>query len=193
MTTAQLIFYTFYRFSMSIRDLATGTVITLLIGGTAYTVSQTDVIRNFADNTGLTQEQAEQYIDEISEDELSSFGDEGSELIDWGQELLSGVSEVDCVNHEYEWETPTLSCVEGKAQLRQVGSNIVALGQAYKKLDSESGSIDDIPETIRLIDQQTSDYQLEIFSWIFTPSETDYNIKTNLYNKAILQAILESG
>ena len=56
----------------------------MLIGGTIFTVSQVDIAQNFAEDTGLTQEQAEQYINEIPE-ELISFDELGDELIDEGR------------------------------------------------------------------------------------------------------------
>ena len=52
------------------KDFITKTAVTLLIGGTIFTVSQVDIAQNFAEDTGLTQEQAEQYINEIPEEEL---------------------------------------------------------------------------------------------------------------------------
>ena len=178
---------------MSIKDLATGTVITLLIGGTAYTVSQTDVIRNFADDTGLTQEQAEQYKNKISDEEFVSFNQLGSDFINDGQELLSLASEIDCVNYEYEWESASLSCYQGKTQIEKIGRDSISLGQAYRKLDSDSASADDISETIVLIDQLNSDYQLQIVNSVLDRSTIDEIRRTNSYNKAILQAALEGS
>ena len=83
------------------KDLIKGGIITLLIGGSAYTISQSDVIKNFADDTGLTQEQAEEYVNNISEDELFSFDKIGADLIDEGKEIDSLTPEIDCVNYEY--------------------------------------------------------------------------------------------
>ena len=103
----------------NIKNIATGAIITLLIGGTAYTINQSDVIKNFSDDTGLTQEQAEQYINEIPEEELVSWGEIGSGYMSEGEELLDVAYEIDCANYEYEWESATLSCPEGKAQIEK--------------------------------------------------------------------------
>jgi hypothetical protein len=177
---------------MDIKKLITGTVITLVIGGTAYTVNQADVIKNFASDTGITQEQAEQYINSIDENELASFDEVGSLLIDEGKNFINGASEIDCVEYEYSWESTSLSCYQGKTQLEKIGGDALLLGQAYKKLNSDSASKDDISKTIELIDRLNSDYQSKIISSLVDWSDIDDARKTNSYNKALLQAALES-
>ena len=177
----------------SIKNIAIGTIITIIIGGTAYNVSQSDIIKNFADDTGLTQEQAELYINEIPEEQLAAWNEIGYEFINDGQELLKMANEIDCVNYEYEWESFTLLCSEGKIQFTELAKDSVSLGQSYIKLDSDSASTSDIKETIRLIDKLNSDYQLEAISVIVDWLTIDETKKTNLYNKAILKAVLESN
>jgi hypothetical protein len=44
---------------MNIKEAVIGTIITVVIGGTAYSINQVDVVNNFAEDTGLTQQQAE--------------------------------------------------------------------------------------------------------------------------------------
>ena len=176
----------------NIKSIATGTIITILIGGTAYTISQEDVIQNFSDDTGLTQEQAELYINEIPEEELVSFDRVGSDLINEGQELLTVANDTDCINYEYEWEVAILSCPEGKTQIDKLARDTISLGQAYIKLSLDSASKDDISKTIILIDQLNLDYQLEIVSQLWDWSTIDEVKKTHSYNKAILKAALES-
>ena len=174
------------------KNIITGTVITLLIGGASYTISQSDIIQNFAEDTGLTQEQAEEYINEISEEELASWDQIGSEFINDGKVLFDVLYEIDCENYEYEWESATLSCLEAKTQLDKLARDTSSLGQAYMKLGSDSASEDDIAETIRLIDRLNSDYQLEVVSITLDWSTIDETKKTNSYNKALLKAALES-
>ena len=176
----------------SIKSIATGAVITLIIGGTAYNVSQKDVIQNFADDTGLTQEQAELYINEIPEEELDTFSVIGSDFINEGQEYLAMANDIDCINYEYDWESTTLSCFKGKSQLNKLAKNTSSLGYAFKKLDSDSASEEDIAETIRLIDQLNADYELEIFYILWDRSTVSEAKKTNSYNKSILKAALKS-
>ena len=107
----------------NIKGLVVGTVITIVIGGTVYTINQEDVVQNFADDTGLTQQQAEQYINEIPEEELGSFDEIGRGELTYGQELLTNTNEIDCVNYEYEWESATLSCSKGKTQLEKLAKD----------------------------------------------------------------------
>lgn len=175
------------------KDIVTGTIITLLIGGTAYTFSQSDVIQNFAEDTGLTQEQAEQYINEIPENELGSWGEIGSDFVGEGQTWLSIADEIDCVNYDYEWESTILSCSEGKTQFNTLSRNSNSLGQAYTKLDSDSASEYDMSETIKLIDQMNDNYRFEIVAAVFDRPTIDEWIRTNSYNKALLKAALESN
>lgn len=95
---------------MSIKELAAGAVITLAIGGTAYTVNQADIVNNFATDTGMSQQEAEQYVNDVKEEDLVSYGELGAGHIRDGEDLLSGTSEIDCVNYEYEWQTNSVSC-----------------------------------------------------------------------------------
>ena|SRR3989344_6538925 len=173
--------------------LATGAIITLIIGGTAYSFNQADVVKNFAEDTGLTQQQAEQYISGISEDELASFDELGADEISLGQGLLSSASKIDCVNYEYEWESGTLSCSEGKAQINKIARDSISLGQAYIKLVSDSASKNDISATIGLIDQQNDSLESQILISLIDRATIDEMKQTNSYNKALLKAALESG
>lgn len=167
-------------------------VITLIIGGTIYSIRQTDIANKFSEETGMSQKEAEQYIENIPDDELVSFYELSSGLISEGEDILSFASEIDCVNYYYDWETDTLSCEEGKLQLKKFGDSEIALGEAYKVLSSESAATEDIYAVIRLIDKHIDNFDLEIINKLLDYSDKDEVIKTNLYNKALLQAALDS-
>jgi len=167
-------------------------IITLIIGGTVYSVSQADVASIFSEETGMSQKEAEEYVENIPDDELVSFDELGLEIISFGQDILSIASEINCVNYFYEWETETFSCDEGKSQLKTIGNSEIELGKAYQVLSSESASSEDIYSAIRLIDRVNDNYDLEIYLELLDYSEIDEAIKTNLYNKALLQAALDS-
>ena len=169
-----------------------GGIITLIIGGTVYTVSQGDIVNKFSEETGMSQTAAEQYVENISDDELVSFYELGSDFISSGEEVLDVASEIDCVDYYYEWETDTLTCEEGKSQLKIFGDGEIALGEAYKVLSSESASNEDIYSVIRLIDRVNENYSLEIVVKLLDYSDIDEAIKTNLYNKSLLRAALDS-
>lgn len=177
----------------SIKNIITGTIITVVIGGTAYTVSQSDIIKNFADDTGLSQEQAEQYVNAIPEEDLVTFSELGNDLIDGGRGLLNMANDIDCINYEYEWESNTLSCPNAKEQINKIYRDTNSLGILFRKLDSDSASEEDIYETIRLIDQLNYDYQLEVADVLWDQPTIDGLKKTNSYNKALLKAALESN
>ena len=167
-------------------------IITLIIGGTVYSVSQADIVNKFSEETGMSQQEAEQYVENISDDELVSFDELGSVFISEGQDILSIASEIDCVNYYYEWETATLSCEEGKSQIKKFAESEIALGEGYRVISSESASTEDIYSVIYLIDRVNENYSLEIITQLLDYSERDEAIKTNLYNKALLQAALDS-
>ena len=101
-------------------------------------------------------------------------------------------NDIDCINYEYDWESTTLSCFKGKSQLNKLAKNTSSLGYAFKKLDSDSASEEDIAETIRLIDQLNADYELEIFYILWDRPTVSEAKKTNSYNKSILKAALKS-
>lgn len=170
-----------------------GTVITLVIGGTVYTFSQTDVVRNFSKNTGLTQQEAEQYISEIKDEDLASFAEIGSDFISEGQDMVDAANEIDCVNYEYDWESYTLTCQKGKSQLRKFGNSEITLGRSYKVLDTEEAGETEISAVIRNIDTLNNDLSLDVVTWMLDLSTIDEIRKTNSYNKALLQAALDSN
>jgi hypothetical protein len=176
----------------NLKKIAGGAIVTLLIGGTAYTLNQADIVKNFADESGLTQEQAEQYVNAIPEEDLASWDVIGEAFVIGGQEVQKATAEIDCVNYSYDWESPTLSCSTAKLQLDKWVKDSIALGYAYKKLDVEGASKIDIQNTITLIDQINANYQLEAVIQIFDPSLVEEERQTNLYNKAILKTALES-
>lgn len=170
-----------------------GTIMTLVIGGTVYTVSQADVAKNLSKDTGMTQQEAQQYVENVSEDDLVPYDKVGSELTSDGQSILSVASDLDCVNYDYEWETLSLTCEVGQSQLKKIGNNEIALGKAYTRLSSESASRDDISLVINLIDRVNADLNLGIVSIMLDYSSINETRKTNSYNKALLQAALDSN
>jgi len=177
----------------NIKNIVTGGIITLFIGGTAFTFSQQDVIDNLAGDSGLTQEQAEQYVNNIPEDELVSWSEVGNDLISEGKESAAMASEIDCDTYEYEWESPTLSCSQGKTQLEKIAASEQSLGQAYLKLDSETASREDMENVIEHLDQLNADYDLEISYALYDSVGMEEVKMTNLYNKSVLKAALESN
>lgn len=169
-----------------------GTIITVVIGGTTYTFNQEDFVKNFAEDTGVTQEQAQDYVDNIPDSDLSSFKDIGNKLVDAGKSTISESESIDCINYEYDWQSTALTCPEGKMQIKQIGQDYISLGESYIKLDLENSTNTDIKETISLIDKVNNNLNLTIIKSIMTPSEIEDEKKTHSYNKAILKTASES-
>ncbi len=178
---------------MSIKDLVIGSVVSVVIGGTAYTVSQADVVTNFASDTGMSQQQAEEYVNGVGEDDLVPYDELGADYVRQGQELLTTSSQIDCVNYEYEWETSELTCEAGKAQLYTTGNDEVSLGNAFKKLATDSATKGDISYTISFLNKLNGDYELGIVSTTSDRATVDEAKKSNSYNKAVLQAALDKN
>jgi hypothetical protein len=174
-----------------VKKFLIGGVITLVLGGTAYTFTQEDVINNFAEDTGVSQEQAKEYVNNIKESDIVPYQELGAGLVSDGRLTVDTAEEIDCVNYEYDWETTLLSCDDGKSQLRQSGEDDIALGNSYIKLDSDTTTVSDIQETISLIDKVNANYDLPILQALMTSSDIDEIKKTNSYNKSLLKSALE--
>ncbi len=173
-----------------LKKFAVGTIITLVIGGTAYSVTQEDVVNNFAQDTGLTQEQAEQYITGMNEDELDTWDNVGKEMVQEGTDVISIAAGIDCTNYEYEWESVSLSCAQGKSQLQTLGQNTLNLGRSYLKLSTDTATSADMEQTIRDIDTLNASLRLSVVTANFHSTEIEEIRNTNSYNKAVLQAAL---
>lgn len=169
-----------------------GAIITVVVGSVAYSVSQADIVKNFSKDTGMSQQEAEQYIGNISEDDKVAWSEIGSVFISDGQDYLSAAAKIDCINYEYEWETETLPCEKGKTQLMKFGNDEVALGKAYTTLDSESASTEDISLVINLIDKDNANLSLEVINQFLDNATINELRKTNSYNKSVLKAVLDS-
>ncbi|MDD3491743.1 MAG: hypothetical protein PHG13_02180 [Candidatus Pacebacteria bacterium] len=177
----------------NVKGAIIGTIVTIIIGGAVYTINQQDIIKNFAKETGLTQQQAEHYIDTIEKEVLGSLSEIGDEMINFGQKIINDISEINCINYGHKWKSSTLSCHEGMEQLNKLAKDSILLGQSYLKLDSDSASIDDMKETIRLIDQFNSDLQFAVVDLLLDQSIINEIQKGNLYNKALLKTVIESN
>ena len=177
---------------MGIKEAVVGGVLTVIIGGTAYTINKEDVVNNFADDTGLTQQQAEDYVNSVDEEDLIPYDKLGADYVTDGNEVLSSAGDIDCANYDYEWETPTLSCEEGKDQLEELGRDEIDLGNAYIKLSSESATSADITATINILDEVNDNYEFEIVDFILDANTISESKKSNSYNKATLEAALKS-
>lgn len=167
-------------------------IITLVIGGTVFSISKTDIAKNFSKDTGISQQEAEQYVEKVTEDDLVPYDKLGSDFVSDGQDILNSASDIDCVNYSYEWETDSLSCEKGKSQVKSLGNSEIALGKAYTTLASESASTEDISSVIRLIDRLNVDLKSEIVIQILGYPTIDELRKTNSYNRAVLQTALDS-
>jgi hypothetical protein len=173
------------------KKLIVGTIITVVIGGTAYTINQEDLVQNFSEDTGVSQEQAQEYVSNINESDLLSFTDIGSNSIEVGEIIVKDSETIDCINYEYGWQSDTLPCPEGKMQLKQIGQDYIILGKSYIKLDLENSNIEDIKEAIPLTDKVNNNLNLTIVKSIMTPSKIDEEKKATSYNKSLLKAIVE--
>lgn len=176
-----------------IKDKIIGGVIVLVIGGTGFAVSQTDIVNNFASETGMSQEEAKKYASDVEKD-AASFSEIGQDFLDDGNSALSSLAQIDCINNAYEWETASLGCSEGKEQLQKIGEDEVALGNCYKKLGSDLGSTatTQMNECISNIDTVNADYSLPIAAALMDPNDIAEFKKANLYNKSVLKSALQS-
>lgn len=177
----------------NIKNIIGGGIITLVIGGTAYTFNQEAVVNNFAEDTGVTQQEAQEYVSGVEEDELSSYEELGNSLIAYSVETLKDANDIDCVNYEYEWESPALTCDEGKNQLNKIGKSEELLGQSYIKLQSDSATKVDMQNTIQYLDELSVNYDSEIYKSYYDEAQIKDLKMTNSFNKSMLKAALDSN
>lgn len=170
-----------------------GGTMTLIIGGTVFTISQSNITENFSANTGMNQQQAEQYIKDIPQDELVSFSEIGEELVSDGNSSLLLSDDIDCINYTYPWVNSSLSCVDGKKQLQKIGNDEVTLGNCLQTLDTNLKKFAEvkISECILDIDTVNKNYNLPIITAIFDSDTITSFTHTLAYNKSVLQAALE--
>lgn len=171
-----------------------GGVISLIIGGTGYTIHQSDVVNNFARNTGMTQQQAQQYVDNTQKD-LKSFSTIGQQFVSDGNSILGTSNSIDCNDYTYQWVTDSLSCGEGVSELQTIGNDELQLGNCYSDLGTDLGGAgkSKISECISDIDAVDASYNLPIATQLIDSSTMSDLSNTNLYNKSVLQAALSSN
>lgn len=177
---------------MGVKEIIAGGVVTLVIGGTAYTVNQQDVVNNFANDTGLSEQQASEYVNNVKEEDLVEYDELGKSYIEGGESYLSTANDIDCDNYDYEWQTPTLTCSKGKQQLVELGNDEISLGESYVRLSAPDASRIDISKTISLLSEVNSNYDLEIVGNLLETADIEEITNTNSYNKALLEAALQS-
>lgn len=73
-----------------------GGVVVLVLGGSAFAVSKSGIVGNFSKNTGLSQQQAQQYINNIPKSDLMSFSKLGQNFVSGGSSILNTGSNIDC-------------------------------------------------------------------------------------------------
>ena len=175
------------------KDLVAGGLIVLVLGGTTFAVSQTDIAKNFANETGMSQTEAEKYVEE-SKDELVSFTEIGTSTLENGRSIMSAAAELDCATYVYDWESPSLSCDTGKTQIYTLGSGEAKLGECYKQLDADLSTEvkNKINECIADIDNSNANHKLPIVVKMYESSAIDETIKANAFNKSVLKAATES-
>ncbi len=170
----------------------TGGIITLVIGGATYSFNQEAVVSHLSEETGMTQGQAEEYVNNIKDEDMVTYTQLGVDLTTAGEKILSEAEEIDCENYEYDWETPSLTCSSGKLQLITFAKDSTSLGNAYKILDSDSAANNDIQNVITGIDKLNTDYKLPIIIEMYNSEEIKEMTDTNSFNKALLQSAIES-
>lgn len=163
-----------------------------MVGGTAYTVSQADVVDNLREETGMSQQEAQEFVEQAERDGLVSWDKVGESHIEEGESTLTAANQIDCDGYIYEWESSTLSCAQGKAQLQQYAKYSVDLGNAYKKLSEESAGKAEMRSTVGRIDNLNNSLQLEIVQVLIDAKAIEEIRNTNAYNKSLLRAIIEN-
>ena len=171
-----------------------GGVIAMVIGGSAFAIGKSGVVSEFSRNTGLSQQQAQQYVNNIPKSDLVSFSKAGQSFIGDGNSILNQASNIDCLHYTYQWVTSTLSCQDGESQLQSAGNDEVTLGHCYVSLGTNLGNSakSRMRECISDIDKVDLDYGLPVVTSILNNNESTTAKEANAYNKSVLQTALNS-
>ena len=169
-----------------------GVVVTAIIGGTTYTMSMSDVIANFSRNAGLSQENAQKYV-EGTKNSLGSFEKVGRGYVAESANLSGKALALDCATYRYTWESPSLNCVEGKSELQDFASTVLNLGQCYQDLgkDLGNGANQRVRECISDIDLYDASLDSPIVRKLLNPQGLLDAHRRNQYNKAVLQSAMQ--
>lgn len=166
-----------------------GVVLTAIIGGSTYSINQSDVVNHLAENSGLTQQQAQKYVNGLK-DHLVTFHDVGEQLVSDGMGISGKALAIDCVNYTYPWASPSLSCEEGKREIDELGSAEMEVGSCYSALSRDLNNLvrQKIGECIRAIDRLELSIDTPMISKLLGETKIASAHKMNQYNKAILQS-----
>lgn len=168
--------------------------IAVVIGGSTFVIHKSDVVNNFSKNSGLTQQQAQDYVNNIKPSDLISFSKVGQSFISDGNTILSQSSGIDCFNYTYPaWESSTLSCSDGKSQFQEIGNSEITMGNCLQALDANLGGSAKakINECITDIDTTNRDYDLPVATALLDSKTLADEKNINAYNKSVLEAALQ--
>jgi hypothetical protein len=181
----------------TIKNIAIGGMVTLTLGGVAYSFSHEDFVNNFAEESGLSQEQAEVYISDSEGRDGVSFGELADDLTRAAAPLQEALSKLDCESFsaadiKIVQETYGTSCEVLKMQGEQFTEATVRLSQSYRTLDGEVFTIENMVHAINSIDNyvETLDSQFIMLS-MGTTSIAKMKL-TGAYNKSVIKTAVES-
>lgn len=172
-----------------------GGIIVVVIGGTTYAVSQTDVANNLSKDTGMTQSQAREYVNNIPKSDLESFSKVGGGLVNDGNAVNEIAAKIDCANYKYDWESDSLSCAAGRSQMQTIGKDEIVLGKCYESLGTDLGSTAGSAISTCVDDSTTveADYKFPIMSVVGDKSNVTNLRDAVAYNKSVLEAATQSN
>jgi len=175
----------------NIKNIIGGGIITLVIGGAAFTFTQEDLTNNFVQETGFTEEQAEEYINDIEEDDWITFTEFGEDYLLESLYTLDILEDLDCEEVEYEWETDGFTCDIAEEQIIEISEAESALGKNLIQLDSPDADTEDIEVTIAGFDAVNDSYRTQAATVLFDEEFVSDTITNNSFNKALLLSGLE--
>ena len=172
------------------KDILIGGLAVLVIGGAGFVFVQPDVTYTFAEETGMAEVEAHEYV-KGAQVGLKPSSAIGSTLIENGKAIIRTASRIDCVNYVYVWEKQVGGCAEGKHQLETIGTSAMTLGYCYQALGADLGESAKykMSECIADADRLDASYDLPIANELLGTSVQDAK-NANLYNKSALRTAL---
>lgn len=174
------------------KKIVSGIVSVLVIGGVGYAISQSKLVDNFSKETGMSQQEAEEYVKNVKEEDLLGAKELGESYIRHSQETQKTNDEIDCATSTIDFaEDFGTDCVTVKAELTKLRRAEEKIGQAYIKLADDKADRTDTQNVINALDEYVAIIKKPIFSNIFTEESIDDLIKTTAYNKSLLVTALQ--
>lgn len=175
-----------------VKKTASTILLGMIISLGIYTVSLANTGNPSSSDSSDTKQITEAFLAELSAADRETYADLGAGYIEDGETVLGIAEGMDCKKYAYEWESSTLTCQQGVAQLAKFGETEVSIGKVFQKIASQETNRTELLAAVDLIDRQIASYDDEIIRHLLEAAEIQDNIRANTANKETLESLLNT-